>query len=147
MLMLLVEITNVENKEIFNILQNNLNELLNNVSEKEIQEVKKHIRDNTKKYEICSITTIKDKNNEFRIEECFDTYITSVENKVCKRIKDIFIKQIALYQLSCEGEFMPIGYGCPLPELQFDIIHSGGNTIVYIKLNFLTLYNTYLKIV
>lgn len=29
MLMLLVEITNVENKETFNILQNNLNELLN----------------------------------------------------------------------------------------------------------------------
>lgn len=147
MLMLLVEITNVENKKIFNILQNNLNELLNNVSEKDIQEVKKHIRDNTKKHEICSITTTKDKNNEFRIEECFDTYITSVENKVCKRIKDIFIKQIALYQLSCEGEFMPIGNSRSLPELQFNIKHSGGNTIVYIKLNFLTLYNTYLKIV
>lgn len=60
MLMLLVEIENMEDKKIFNILQNNLNKLLNNVSEKDIQEAKKHIRDNTKKHEICSITTIKD---------------------------------------------------------------------------------------
>lgn len=143
-LMLLVEIKGRENKEIFNILQNNLNELLNNISEKDIEEQKKHIRDNTRKYEICSI---KVGNDGWRIKECFDTYITSVENEVCKRIKAVFIKQIALYQLSCEGKFMPIGHSCPLPKLQFDIIHSGGNTVVCIKLNFLTLYNTYLKIV
>lgn len=84
MLMLLVEITNVENKETFNILQNNLNELLNNISEKDIEEQKKHIMDNTRKYEICSI---EEKNDDWRIDECFDTYITSVGNKVCKKSK------------------------------------------------------------
>ena len=142
--MLLVEIKGREDKEIFNILQNNLNELLNNISEKDIEEQKKHIRDNTRKYEICSI---KVGNDGWRIKECFDTYITSVENEVCKIIKAVFIKQIALYQLSSEGSFMPVGNISSSPEFQFNIKHSGGNTIVYIKLNFLTLYNTYLKIV
>lgn len=89
------------------------------------------------------ITIINKNNYEFNIKEDLWCYLMRDNNEIVRLFVGLYIKQLALYKLSCREYAIPL---TPTYDRKVQIIinHDGGNTIFSVTLNFLSYFNSYL---
>lgn len=105
--------------------------------ETEIERILNSLSDNV-------VITIINKNTyEFNIKENLWCYLMQDNNEIVQFFVGLYIKQLALYKLSCREYAIPL---TPTYDRQVQIIinHDGGNTIFLVTLNFLSCFNSYL---
>ena len=89
------------------------------------------------------ITVVGKRKYDFKTQENLGVYLNQDNNEIVQVLVKLYIKQLALYKLSCRECAMPLTASYDR-KVQFDINHDGGNTIFLVTLNFLSAFDEYL---
>ena len=124
------------------ILQTKLEEGISSIQSEDIERAKKELMDElSQKRLFDKYTSSIEYTSEIDQHDELLNYLNSDANMIIKKVKNIYLNQVAIFQLMIEGYLMPLSLR-QNDKIQFDVNHAQGNHIFDVYLDCLP-YETF----